>query len=156
MKIRLTRKYKKDDYTIGNLEYTVDGENWIWICNTLEDKDRGLDSMMSEEEINKIKIPSQTAIPTGKYRLFLKQISPKFQFYSWAREKNGCVPRLLNVKSFSGILIHPGRDKNSTSGCIIVGYNTEKGKVSNSVWAYYKLWNIVDKCDDGTIDFEIV
>lgn len=156
MKLKLVRDYKKEDYTIGNLYYSEDDKTWTWICNTLEDKDRGLDCMMSEEEIKKIKIPNETAIPTGKYRLFLKQISPKFQFYPWAREKNGCVPRLLNVKGFSGILIHPGQNKNSTSGCIIVGYNDKKGEVSNSRSAYYKLWDIIGKCEDGTLEFQIV
>ena len=51
LELLLDRKYKNETYTIGNLY--VDGE---WFCNSLEDKDRGLKSSMSLEEINKIKV----------------------------------------------------------------------------------------------------
>jgi hypothetical protein len=56
MLITVDRKYKKSDYTIGNLY--IDGK---WFCNTLEDADRGLDSSMSEDMIRTLKKPSITA-----------------------------------------------------------------------------------------------
>lgn len=109
MDLRIERKWKKDTYTIGNLYYKEnDSDEWKFICNTLEDKDRGLDCMMSEEEIKAKKVYAQTAIPTGKYKVFLKQVSPRFQYSSWAKPYGGCVPRIMNVKSFSGVLFHPG------------------------------------------------
>ena len=46
MKLKLERKYFKDTYTIGNLY--VNGK---YFCDTLEDKDRGLDDSMSLEDI---------------------------------------------------------------------------------------------------------
>ena len=39
MKLRLERLYKKDNYTIGKLY--IDGQ---YFCDTLEDKDRNLNS----------------------------------------------------------------------------------------------------------------
>ena len=51
MILKVNRKYKKDTYTIGNLY--IDGE---WFSNTMEDKDRGLSDIMSEGEINSIKV----------------------------------------------------------------------------------------------------
>lgn len=107
MDLRIERKWKKDTYTIGNLYYKENNsDEWKFICNTLEDKDRGLDCMMSEEEIKAKKVYAQTAIPTGKYRVFLKQVSPRFQYSSWAKPYEGRVPRIMNVKGFEGVLIH--------------------------------------------------
>ena len=64
MEIRLNRKYKKDTYTIGVL--SVDGAPY---CNTLEDKDRGLNDSMSVSNILTRKVAKQTAIPCGRYRI---------------------------------------------------------------------------------------
>lgn len=109
MDLKVERKWKKDTYTVGNLYYKENNSSdWKYICNTLEDKDRGLDSMMGAEKIKEKKIYGQTAIPTGKYNVFLKQISPRFQYSSWAKPYGGCVPRIMNTSGFEGVLIHPG------------------------------------------------
>ena len=42
------------------------------------------------------------------------------------------LPYLHDVPHFLGILIHPGVDEKSSSGCIIVGKNKLKGKVFDS------------------------
>ena len=78
MELKIVRKYKKDAYTIGNLY--VNGE---WFCNTCEDKDRGLKSYMSLEEIKKIKVYGETAIPAGRYIVRMDIVSPKYSAYSW-------------------------------------------------------------------------
>lgn len=157
MEFKLDRKYKKDNYTIGNLYYKDKSTgNWVWFCNTLEDTDRGLDSMMTEEEIKEKKVYAQTAIPTGTYSVFLKQVSPKFRYSSWAKPYNGCVPRVLNVKGFSGVLIHPGNYAKDTEGCILLGENKVKGGVINSVKTYNKFMKLVSKDEDGMLILKIV
>lgn len=128
MKLLLDRKYKKATYTIGRLY--VNGE---FLCNTLEDKDRGLSDEDSLDKIKKIKVPSETAIPTGTYKITLNVVSPSFS--KKAYYKNFCggrLPRLLNVKGFDGILIHKGSTDKDSAGCILVGDNTMVGKVLNS------------------------
>jgi hypothetical protein len=105
------------DYTVGSLY--VDGE---YFCGTLEDTDRGLTQEMPLEEIRRIKIPHETAIPAGVYRVIVN-LSPA---------KKRMLPRLLDVPGFSGILIHRGNTAKDSSGCILVGENKEKGKVINS------------------------
>lgn len=66
MKLKLVRTARKDKYTIGHL-YRQDKENgqWVFLCDTIEDKDRRLDQSMTEANIAKIKVKRQTAIPTG-------------------------------------------------------------------------------------------
>ena len=75
MRIKIERKYKKDTYTIGKLYMN----NQYW-CDTLEDKDRGLKSTMTEEEIFDVKVKGKTAIPTGLYSLAYT-FSNKFHSY---------------------------------------------------------------------------
>lgn len=127
MKILLKRIAKKNLYTIGKLY--IDG---VYFADTLEDKDRNLTQSMSLEEIKKIKVPNETAIPAGTYDITLNVISPKFKDRAWAKPYGGRVPRILNVPGFDGVLLHPGTDQNSTSGCIILGKNKIVGKVVES------------------------
>ena len=139
MKLKLLRTAKKAKYTIGHL-YRKDKENgqWVFLCDTIEDKDRGLDQSMTEANINRIKVKHQTAIPTGTYEVLMDVVSSTFakkpQYKDFC---GGRVPRLRYVKGFSGILIHSGTDQDSSSGCIIVGENKQVGKVINS-WATFK------------------
>lgn len=73
MNILVDRKWKKEAYTIGKLY--LDG---VPFCETLEDKDRGLASSMSPEEIRKRKEAGTTAIPTGTYKVRMDVISGKY------------------------------------------------------------------------------
>lgn len=139
MKLLLERKYKKEEYTIGNLY--IDGK---FFCNTLEDKDRGLSSSMTVNEIKEIKVYGKTAIPTGTYEITLNVVSPKFSTKTFYKEIcDGKVPRLLNVKGFDGILIHVGEGANGallTYGCILVGSNTIKGGLTSSKETFKNLY----------------
>lgn len=109
MELRVTRRYKGIQYTIGTLF-----SDQVRICDTLEDPVRDL--------TREVKVPGETAIPPGRYRVILN-VSPKFK-----RE----LPRLLDVPGFEGILIHRGNTAENTAGCILVGENKVKGKVINS------------------------
>ena len=146
MLITVDRKYKKSDYTIGNLY--IDGK---WFCNTLEDADRGLDSSMSEDMIRTLKKPSITAIPRGTYEITLDVISPKYSKIPFYQQVcNGKVPRLLNVKGFDGILIHAGNSADHSSGCLLVGYNKSRGQVLTSKEVFKNLYKqLQDRKDKG-------
>lgn len=117
MELLLKRIYSGSTYTIGHLY--IDGN---YYCDVLEDVDRELTNDMSEEEIKKIKVYGKTAIPTGRYKVEVTY-SPKFKRY---------LPLLIGVKGFTGIRIHSGNNAADTLGCLLVGFNKEKGKVLNS------------------------
>jgi len=104
MRIEVERKWPKKDYIIGRLY--IDGS---YVCNTLERP------WLSNK-------PQVSCIPTGIYDVIVAQ-SPRF-----GRE----LPRILNVPSRSGVLIHRGNYVTDSTGCILVGENKAKGAVLNS------------------------
>lgn len=136
MHLLLYRKYKKAEYTIGQL--SIDGELF---CNTLEDTDRDLASSMSDLQIKSKKIPTRTAIPTGTYEITLDVVSPKYSKYDFYKKVcDGKLPRLLDVKGFDGILIHCGTNASNSSGCILIGFNKIKGGLVDSKPTFEKLY----------------
>lgn len=144
MKLVVERKWKKSNYTIGTL--FIDGK---YFCETLEDTDRGLKDTMSVNEIQAIKKPHITAIPTGTYQVTLNTVSPKFGSKQFYKEVcNGKVPRLLNVKGFDGVLIHSGNKAEDTDGCILVGRNKAVGQVINSQATFKELYKILSNSKD--------
>jgi len=145
MELLLKRIARKPKYTIGKLY--VDGK---YVCDTIEDTDRGLTNDMTLNEVKKKKIKHETAIPMGRYQVTLNVISPKFSLkpFYYKNANKGRVPRLLNVKGFDGILIHAGVNQNSSSGCLIVGENKVVGKVINSQDTFIKLYKILQQAKD--------
>lgn len=145
MKILLKRIAKKATYTIGKIY--VDGQ---YVCDCIEDKDRGLKQSMTLEQINKLKVFGQTAIPTGEYKVTLNVISPKYSKSTWYKQNaNGArVPRILNVKGFDGVLIHTGNTAADSQGCVIVGVNDKVGIVSKSKETFKKLYQILQSSKD--------
>lgn len=154
MKVLVKRIFNNSLYCISHIY--VDN---VYICDAIEDTDRGLDDSMSVADIRKNKVYAQTAIPTGTYYLTLNIISPKFYKKPYYKSFcNGYLPRVLNVKGFDGILIHRGANQNSSAGCLIIGYNKIKGQVINSQQAFEKLYKLLkqanDKKDIITITYE--
>lgn len=129
MMITLRRIAFRDTYTIGKLY--IDG---VYVCDTVEDKDRGLDDSMPEEEIKKKKVYGETAIPYGLYKVVITY-SPKFK---------KMMPLVEGVKGFSGIRIHQGNTAKDSLGCIIVGKNKKVGMVLDSRVTFNKLMKMLD------------
>lgn len=71
---------------------------------TCEDRDRNL-------ELCGIKIPKQTAIPRGYYRLTV----------SMSKRFGKIMPEILDVPQFSGVRIHGGNTEEDTEGCPLLG-----------------------------------
>lgn len=145
MKLCIERRWKRQGYTIGILY--IDG---VRFCETLEDRDRGLRQDMTVAAIRLRKVFGRTAIPTGIYHVDISTVSPKFRNRTWAIQYGGVVPRLLDVKGFDGVLIHPGNTAADTNGCVLVGDNKEVGKVLNSTATFHRLFaRMIDAAGDG-------
>lgn len=132
MNIELKRIALKDTYTIGKLY--IDG---AYFCDTLEDKDRGLEENMPIDKIIFLKKPHITAIPTGTYTVIL----------NYSNRFKRIMPLVMNVKGFAGIRIHAGNTSEDTDGCILVGENKAKGKVLNSKDTYSRLLERIKSAD---------
>lgn len=133
LELVLERRYFKPTYTIGR--WLVEG---MELCDSLEDKDRGLTQEMSSSEIYKTKVYGSTCIPYGRYEIVLSQ-SPKLSGKTYGKKYGGLVPEVLNVPGFTGIRIHPGNSPADTLGCLLPGENKQVGKLLNSTQAYYDL-----------------
>lgn len=135
MELKLKRTARRETYTIGRLY--VDGERF---CDTVEDRDRGLRQDMARAAIRRTKVPGETAVPTGRYRVTLGVKSPRMSLKAAYRFCDGYVPRLVNVPGFEGILIHIGNTARDSEGCILVGENREVGRVLNSTATFRRLY----------------
>ncbi len=143
MKITVERFAFKKNYTIGRLY--LDGQRF---CDTLEDYDRNLTSTMPLEDIKKIKVKDETAIPTGTYTVTLNEKSPRFGSRAQYAFCNGKLPRLKNVPGYEGVLIHIGNKPSDTSGCILVGENKAVGQVLNSTNTFRNLYKKLSEANN--------
>ena len=147
MELELGRIARRDTYTIGRLY--IDG---AYFCDTIEDKDRGLRQDLPLSVNKARKRAGVTAIPTGRYRVTLGVQSPKYKDRKEYKFCNGYLPRLLNVPAFDGILIHIGNTADDSAGCILVGRNTQVGKVLKSTVTF---WELYSKLQDAKDDIYI-
>ena len=137
MKLQLIRIANRPTYCIGKLY--IDGK---YVCDVIEDVDRGLDDSMSVKEILSKKVKGQTAIPCGTYTIEITY-SPKYK---------RLMPLIMNVKGYSGIRIHSGNTSKDTEGCLLVGKNTKVGMVTDSRNTYQKVYAILQRGKDITIE----
>jgi hypothetical protein len=100
MELRLSRDKLTDRATLGALFAAVgDGEQFL--CYTLEDVVRAGP-----------KVPGETAIPAGRYRVRL----------TWSDRFKRVLPLVCDVPGFTGIRIHAGNTAADTAGCPLVGH----------------------------------
>mgnify|MGYP001229229892 FL=1 len=125
--LRLERTELNSQYTVGKLYY-----NDVYICDTLEDTVRETNKNGVFDGDEK-KIYGKTAIPYGDYPIRI-MYSPKFQ-------RN--MPYIMNVNSFTGVMIHWGNTVEDTLGCVLVGEFAGNGKLINSRATFDKVYNVI-------------
>lgn len=101
LRLTLRRLDASPSRTIGELAIGAG-----FLCWTLEDA------------LRPVKIPGETCIPAGRYRVLMTR-STRFR---------RMMPLLLEVPEFTGVRIHGGNTAADTAGCILVG--AERGEDS--------------------------
>jgi hypothetical protein len=105
MTIRILREPTLNETTLGVV--MVDG---VFRCFSLEDA------------VREVKVPGETAIPAGRYRVALTH-SPKF---------GRVLPEVLDVPGFTGVRLHPGNSNADTDGCVLLGYQRKGAFIEQS------------------------
>lgn len=115
-----------------------------------------------EDEIRKVKVMHETAIPAGTYKLSLTQ-SPKFSKSYYINSEGLIMPAsdrdsiaaalefaqphplvtINEVTNFSRVLIHWGNTDRDTSGCYLVGSGVGKGTIIKSRAKYEEIYPIL-------------
>ena len=131
--IEIHRRHCKREYTIGSLY--IGGH---WVCNTLEPR--------RIEWSSEQKVPGKTAIPEGSYYLDMG-FSTRFK---------RLMPYLNDVPHFTGIMIHPGSSVINTKGCILVGFNTMRGFLTQSKVAFEKIIEKIKYAQRAGNDIEVI
>ena len=97
-----------------------------------------------EDAYHAEKIAGKTRIPSGRYRLELRE-SPKF-----SPKYGHPMISLCDVPDFEGILLHPGNDFSDTRGCILLGDScdfqpdsAQFSKIFNSKRAYNRVYPVI-------------
>jgi hypothetical protein len=128
MTLRLIREPSKDGATMGSIY--VDG---YWVCWSLEDP------------IRDVKVPGDTAIPAGRYRVEVT-MSPRFKRR---------LPLLIDVPNFTGVRIHAGNRSSDTEGCILPGRTRGTGMVMESRMAFEHLFALIETAAPEPVWIEI-
>lgn len=132
MDLKLYRFHASNEDTIGML--FVDG---IFGCFTLEDQKQT------------VKVPSETRIPVGRYRIFLRtEGKHHIQYAAKFPAIHKGMLHLQNVPGFEYILIHIGNTDKDTQGCLLIGddvrYNAlGASRIENSQQAYIRIYPII-------------
>ena len=106
MNFLIKREIFKDTFTLGQMYR--DGVHFAYTC---EDRDRKIES-------GGLKVPGETAIPAGRYRL-TTSMSNRF---------SRLMPLVVDVPYFSGGRIHGGNTHRDTEGCPLIGkIRTDEG-----------------------------
>ena len=139
MELHLQRHDDNGDATKGTL--SVDD---CLVCYTLED------------EYRDVKVPGETRIPAGRYRIRKREYG---RFYRAYNDRWGYpfVPVLEGVENFTDVLIHTGNTDEHTAGCILVGMGHRGYTLLDSRAAYVKLFDMIRdaiEADDCWITIE--
>lgn len=136
MTLRVIREPSLNNATLGVL--FVNGH---FQCFTLEDQIREIPG----ETVESWKMPGQTAIPQGRYRVL---VTPSQRFQR-------PLPILLDVPGFTGVRIHAGNTITDTEGCILVGQDRQNGRLLQSRVALDALLTtLTTAADDMWIELE--
>lgn len=125
MEIHTTLQINAADFTVSRLTVNAAFECW-----TLEDEGRV------------VKVPGETRIPAGRFRIVLRKEGPMHERYA---KRFGAMHKgmlwIQDVPGFEFIYIHIGNTDEDTRGCLLVGERySDAGTLMGSERAYRRLY----------------
>ena len=133
--------------------FTSDNESTLSIINI----DEVFECFGLEDEYREIKIPGETRIPSGEYKVTLRDEGGMTKRYA---EKYPDMHKgmlwLQNVPNFTWVYIHVGNMDDHTEGCILTGGGCDARqnamKTTSSSLAYKALYSkVVDAAEAGNL-----
>lgn len=144
MKLTLERLKSDADATVGALYL-----DRRFFCFTLED------------EYRQDKVPTETRVPAGKYKIRLRDEGGMTQRYAnrFPDIHRGML-WLQDVPHFSYVYIHIGNTDEHTAGCILVGYGAQAARdnksLQSSTDAYRDLYTkVAGAAESGDLTIDI-
>jgi len=139
MDLILSREPSGARATLGKLCLGTGGDG-AFICDTLEDVVREPAGWQPGDPIMEWKVPGETAIPAGRYRVTITHSA------HFGRD----LPLLEGVPGFDGVRIHSGNTAADTEGCILTGKRMGPATVVESRKAFLDVYlRIKDELDAG-------
>ncbi len=145
MKLTVERVISDDDATVSHI--FLDGE---FQCFGLED------------EYRENKLPEETRIPAGRYKIGVRKTGGFHKRYSKRfPDMHEGMLHVRKVPGFEFILIHVGNTDKDTAGCLLVGSSavTTPGdlKVTSSTDAYKRLYpKVIKAAKAGELEIEYI
>lgn len=108
-----------------------------------------------EDQPNEPKVPGETRIPAGRYKIELRTQGGMTKRYARKFDWHRGMLWLRDVPDFTFVYIHYGNYDDDTEGCILVGDGAqsnvlEDGMVMSSIAAYTRLYaEIIEAMDAG-------
>lgn len=130
MNLELVRLISQADSTVSGL-YQLGPRRFL--CFVLED------------EFREVKVPKETRIPQGRYRITLRRTGGFHIRYAarFAHMHKGML-HLEDVPNFELILVHTGANEGHTAGCLLVGDTAMprvgRGEIGGSEVAYRRIY----------------
>ncbi len=127
--------------------------------------DGKLIAMTLEDEERTIKVFGETRIPSGTYKLILREAGKRFyERYKKRWNWHAGMIELENVPNFTAVLIHPGNKDDDTAGCILVGNNAVVNTINpgemnllNSTDCYRRIYPMIRQAiETEEVSLEIV
>ena len=135
MQLKLHRFISAGVHTLGSLHLGNAGV----VCFTLEDP------------IRKVKIPHETAIPTGKYKIVVRRAGNMVKRYdkNYTHIHHDGMLMLEDVPNYEWVYIHVGNSVADTSGCLLVGESVNyMGTLGSSRAAYTSIYPAIHAAAD--------
>lgn len=136
LELRNLRISSAEETTLGILHDVTNAEAPGFLAYVLED------------QFNEPKIPGETRIPPGRYRILFRNEGGMIQRYKKRFPWHRGMLWLQDVPDFQFIYMHVGNKDDDTDGCLLIGDGqvqnvTERGQVTSSVAAYRRIYELI-------------